>query len=124
MRHGRLLAENGPEDLMSQYNMDTLEDVFLKLCMTDSAYKAAALAQAISAPVSPAVSIAPTPEIQSKYHHESTDNAAKQNGAMKNGIKVMTSCLSTIKNVIIQTYHYFNFSVSIGFLHILWPQWN
>ena len=36
MRQGRLLAENSPEDLLAQYNMETLEEVFLKLCMTDS----------------------------------------------------------------------------------------
>lgn len=40
MRQGRLLAENSPEDLLAQYNMETLEEVFLKLCMTDSSAKA------------------------------------------------------------------------------------
>lgn len=40
MRQGRLLAENSPEDLLAQYNMETLEEVFLKLCMTDSSSKA------------------------------------------------------------------------------------
>lgn len=40
MRQGRLLAENSPEDLLAQYNMETLEEVFLKLCMTDSSQKA------------------------------------------------------------------------------------
>lgn len=40
MRQGRLLAENSPEELLAQYNMETLEEVFLKLCMTDSSQKA------------------------------------------------------------------------------------
>lgn len=39
MRQGRLLAENSPEQLLAQYNMETLEEVFLKLCMTDSSAK-------------------------------------------------------------------------------------
>ena len=39
MRQGRLLAENSPEQLLAQYNMETLEEVFLKLCMTDSSTK-------------------------------------------------------------------------------------
>lgn len=44
MRHGRLLAEASPEDLLVQHNLETLEEVFLKLCMTDSSQRAAALA--------------------------------------------------------------------------------
>lgn len=32
MRHGRLLAEGSPDDLMSTYGHDTLEDVFLQIC--------------------------------------------------------------------------------------------
>jgi len=40
MRQGRLLAENSPDELLAQYNMETLEEVFLKLCMTDSSQKA------------------------------------------------------------------------------------
>ena len=44
MRHGRLLAENSPEELLAQNNLETLEEVFLKLCMTDSSARAAALA--------------------------------------------------------------------------------
>ena len=44
MRQGRLLAENSPEALLAQYNMETLEEVFLKLCMSDSSSKADELA--------------------------------------------------------------------------------
>ncbi|GFU44445.1 ABC transporter G family member 23 [Trichonephila clavipes] len=36
MRDGRLLAETNPEVLINQYNVLTLEDVFLKLCVKDS----------------------------------------------------------------------------------------
>lgn len=44
MRHGRLLAESSPEQLLLDHNMETLEEVFLKLCMSDSSMRAAALA--------------------------------------------------------------------------------
>ncbi|RWS22511.1 abc transporter-like protein, partial [Leptotrombidium deliense] len=43
MRHGRLLAENAPEELLKEYNMETLEEVFLKLCMEDSSERTTAL---------------------------------------------------------------------------------
>ncbi|GIY63008.1 ABC transporter G family member 20 [Caerostris darwini] len=36
MRDGHLLAETNPEVLITQYNVLTLEDVFLKLCVKDS----------------------------------------------------------------------------------------
>lgn len=44
MRQGRLLAENSPDQLMADHSLDTLEDVFLKLCMSDMSRKAASLA--------------------------------------------------------------------------------
>lgn len=44
MRQGRLLAENSPDQLMADHSLDTLEDVFLKLCMSDMSIKAASLA--------------------------------------------------------------------------------
>ena len=44
MRRGRLLAENSPEDLLLEHSLETLEEVFLKLCMSDSSMRAAALA--------------------------------------------------------------------------------
>lgn len=44
MRHGKLLAEDSPDNLMAQHGMDNLEDVFLKLCISDSSRKAAKLA--------------------------------------------------------------------------------
>ena len=36
MRNGALLAEENPSKLMESYNLPTLEDVFLKLCMNQS----------------------------------------------------------------------------------------
>ncbi|XP_054710779.1 LOW QUALITY PROTEIN: ABC transporter G family member 20-like [Uloborus diversus] len=36
MRDGRLLAETNPEDLINQHRLQTLEEVFLKLCVKDS----------------------------------------------------------------------------------------
>ncbi|KAI1295551.1 ABC transporter G family member 20 [Halotydeus destructor] len=41
MRHGRLLAEDSPEDLLVKHNLETLEEVFLKLCMSDTNNRAA-----------------------------------------------------------------------------------
>lgn len=35
MRSGRLLAEESPENLLRNYRLPSLEDVFLKLCMKD-----------------------------------------------------------------------------------------
>ena len=43
MRQGRLLAENSPDQLMADHCLDTLEDVFLKLCMSDMSRKAASI---------------------------------------------------------------------------------
>ncbi|EFX78468.1 ABC protein, subfamily ABCH [Daphnia pulex] len=39
MRSGRLLAEESPENLLKNYGLPTLEEVFLKLCMGDGSYK-------------------------------------------------------------------------------------
>ena len=36
MRAGRLLAEERPSTLLTKYGLDSLEDVFLRLCKTDS----------------------------------------------------------------------------------------
>jgi len=35
MRSGRILVEDSPGTLMSTYNVPTLDDVFLKLCIED-----------------------------------------------------------------------------------------
>lgn len=51
MRHGKLLAEDSPDNLMAQHGMDNLEDVFLKLCISDSSRKAALLAGGGRVPV-------------------------------------------------------------------------
>ena len=41
MRSGRLLAQDSPENLLKDYRLPSLEDVFLKLCMKDGANKTA-----------------------------------------------------------------------------------
>ena len=94
MRQGRLLAENSPDQLMADHNLDTLEDVFLKLCMSDVSFKAAALSNYTTMPRSelnlPSEPTKPPPDV-------STDTSAitaKQynqiatNGDLKNFIKV------------------------------------
>lgn len=63
MRHGKLLAEDSPDNLMAQHGMDNLEDVFLKLCISDSSRKAAKLAVLGLDPASVAV----TPDLRLKY---------------------------------------------------------
>lgn len=63
MRHGKLLAEDSPDNLMAQHGMDNLEDVFLKLCISDSSRKAAKLAVLGLDPASSAV----TPDLRLKY---------------------------------------------------------
>ena len=85
MRAGRLLAENSPEDLMVQNNLESLEDVFLKLCMTDTSIKAASLAN--STGLTPLTLTVPdindSHSIHSHYHQMAT------NGDLKNGLKVI-----------------------------------
>lgn len=44
MRHGKILAENSPDELMRIHKLSNLEEVFLKLCVTDSSRRAASLA--------------------------------------------------------------------------------
>lgn len=45
MRHGKILAENSPDELMQIHGLTNLEDVFLKLCVTDSSRRAASMAE-------------------------------------------------------------------------------
>lgn len=70
MRHGKLLAEDSPDNLMAQHGMDNLEDVFLKLCISDSSRKAAKLATMGLEPASAAA----TPDLKNKFttsaHHQ------------------------------------------------------
>lgn len=46
MRNGRILAEDSPDELMHANGLENLEEVFLKLCVTDSSRLAAKLAGA------------------------------------------------------------------------------
>ena len=73
MRHGRLLAEAPPEDLLAHYNMETLEEVFLNLCLNDSSIRANALASsANTSSTNLALGSAPistSPEIPIKKDH-------------------------------------------------------
>lgn len=36
MRNGRMLAQDSPDRLLEHYKCESLEDVFLKLCMADT----------------------------------------------------------------------------------------
>ena len=49
MRSGHLLAEESPQLLLSKHNLQSLEDVFLKLCLKDRQPQGAAAAAAASA---------------------------------------------------------------------------
>jgi len=73
MRRGKLLAENAPESLMAKHDSNSLEDVFLKLCVSDTMRRAQKFASLTGMPVQTAVngtnSVIPTPEIESKRRH-------------------------------------------------------
>lgn len=73
MRRGRLLAENSPEDLLVEHNLETLEEVFLKLCMSDSSLRAAALAGG---------SCLSNVAIDNLHKNESNGNVSKAGGQM------------------------------------------
>ncbi|CAG2112185.1 unnamed protein product [Medioppia subpectinata] len=81
MRQGKLLAENSPEELMSQYKLDSLEDVFLKLCMTDMSIKAAALATTTGLETLSVTDPNNSHNLHPHYHLMAT------NGDLKNGLK-------------------------------------
>ena len=82
MRAGRLLAENSPEELMAQYNLETLEEVFLKLCMSDNSIKAASLATSTGPLANELTHPNDSHNNQTLYHQMAT------NGDLKNGLKV------------------------------------
>lgn len=72
MRRGKLLAENAPDDLMSKHESSSLEDVFLKLCVSDTMRRAQKFASLTGLPVQAITgssSVIPTPEIESKRKH-------------------------------------------------------
>lgn len=46
MRHGKILAESSPDELMRVHGFHNLEDVFLKLCVTDSALRSTMMVSA------------------------------------------------------------------------------
>ncbi|CAG2122969.1 unnamed protein product, partial [Medioppia subpectinata] len=80
MRQGKLLAENSPEELMSQYKLDSLENVFLKLCMTDMSIKAAALATTTGLETLSVTDPNNSHNLHPHYHLMAT------NGDLKNGL--------------------------------------
>ena len=86
MRRGKLLAENAPDDLMAKHDSTSLEDVFLKLCVTDTMRRAAKFASLTGLPVQSAIcdqsSAIPTPELQSKLAHYSAAAAAAAGGTV------------------------------------------
>lgn len=64
MRHGKLLAEDSPDNLMAEFLMDSLEDVFLKLCISDSSRRANKLAGLdLEAEAETSAIVVPTPEL-------------------------------------------------------------
>lgn len=73
MRRGKLLAENAPDDLMAKHDSSSLEDVFLKLCVSDTMRRAQKFASLTGLTVHQAItgssSVIPTPEIESKRKH-------------------------------------------------------
>lgn len=82
MRRGKLLAENTPDDLMAKHDSSSLEDVFLKLCVSDTMRRAQKFASLTGLPVQAAItganSVLPTPEIASKRMHDKSSSANQQ----------------------------------------------
>lgn len=113
MRRGKLLAENTPEDLMAKHDSQSLEDVFLKLCVSDTMRRAQKFASMTGMPMQAAImgtsSVIPTPEIQSKrvhsnynsqqqeltiVHHQQQDQDSSGSGASQSpdeGVNTSTS---------------------------------
>ena len=60
MRSGRLLTEESPSNLLSNHDLTSLEDVFLKLCMKDVSSSCWSSTSS-SAPSTVATSVASTP---------------------------------------------------------------
>lgn len=87
MRHGKLLAENAPDELMSQYHMESLEDVFLKLCVTDTSLKAASLATNTHF-MPQTINQSPDKYLNNQLSNQKF-NQNITNGVSKNGIKVI-----------------------------------
>lgn len=85
MRRGKLLAENTPDDLMAKHDSTSLEDVFLKLCVSDTMRRAQKFASLTGMPMQVAItgtsSVIPTPEIHTKRTHYSSNNAANDNSS-------------------------------------------
>ncbi|KAG9508995.1 ABC transporter G family member 23, partial [Fragariocoptes setiger] len=101
MRRGRLLAENSPDELMARHDAVSIEDVFLKLCVSDTMRRAQKFASLTGmADIQQAVqqvgqnSVIPTPEIECKHQHQhqhnvnvvnSNDDAGSSGGASSTG---------------------------------------
>jgi ABC-type multidrug transport system permease subunit len=83
MRHGKLLAEDSPDNLMAQHGMDNLEDVFLKLCISDSSRKAAKLAAANMIPIGP---------LSQLTHRMPSPNGKQQNATKGNMLLDANGC--------------------------------
>lgn len=114
MRAGRLLAENSPEELMAQYNLETLEEVFLKLCMTDSSIKAASMATTTGLTPEQLTHSNDSHSTPTLYHQMAT------NGDLKNGLKVR---VKTNKSELAPlTSFHLSISVSFSFLSLQWKQ--
>lgn len=91
MRRGRLLAENSPEELLVEHNLETLEEVFLKLCMSDSSLRAAALAGSSSlntvAIESSTTNLVPSAAVDSKPNIISNNNNTLSTNRNNNNIR-------------------------------------
>lgn len=95
MRRGKLLAENTPDDLMAKHDSSSLEDVFLKLCVSDTMRRAQKFASLTGMPVRAAIagtmSAIPTPEIQSKRHHLQQEKALEGSGGTPAAVDIKDS---------------------------------
>ncbi|EFX70380.1 ABC protein, subfamily ABCH [Daphnia pulex] len=88
MRSGRLLAEESPDTLLANYNLPTLEDVFLKLCMKDDVEnRDEDRTEIVATPVRPVtLHAARTAQLPGSYVNPAFNHSASQLDVSETGI--------------------------------------
>ncbi|XP_072049228.1 ABC transporter G family member 20-like [Amphiura filiformis] len=74
MRNGKLLSESPPQELMDYHQMQTLEDVFLKLCMQDGTEDDVEVKAVDTAETNPIIQ----PEIMADQQHVDDPSGTRQ----------------------------------------------
>lgn len=92
MRSGRLLAEESPDILMAYYNLSSLEDVFLRLCMkqsvNDGVEQLEIMSNAITSNESPPQIVALTQQQSGEHDNMAFDYSINEMNESENDIDV------------------------------------